>query len=672
MLETAIVEVSPSTVDDTTDDGVWIEALPARVYHTPQYGEVPITTDKLQRMITNFRQNVRGQEIATDYEHGLDQAKGLGASGWYRDFDIRPSTDDPTQMSLWTKVQFTDEAKQDIKSGKWKYWSLEWDDEYSTDNGYVVPDVIIGGGLTNRPVAKRTMPINFSEELWNGLDDDSKRMFAVWNASYVNNLPDSCFLYIETGGKKDNDGKTVPRSKRHLPYKDASGKIDLPHLRNAIARIPQMTGVSDALKSSLQAKARRLLGGQTKAASEQETRDAFSLLTERGFYVTLSEAAMEHSDPGIGAPIYEADAQPDPGTGQVVPRVTGDASNNDAAIPGMWRRDPLPNTSDLPGDEPETRQPSGRELDTGVITPGSTNFAEVADRRKFSDDSTYLNAAVKALNGYITEEDSEKDANDVQEAQTLVARIKALMEKENNEQESSDTVKAASEFIKRLLTKNGGSRMELSEQHVATLRELGLDFADDADADALVEVARTAFSEMTELRRNVSAASQEHEFAEKYPALWSEHQKLLDTNRANEARAFAESCSRINKAVGTGDEIKYEPTRDGLSARALEQIADVHKKFSEGKATIADFEESVKAIVNGGLVHFGEVGSSGIGEEPVAVDVTTATGVAAARRLFAEKVAEAQKDNAEISYEQAIAKAAEKYPEIAAAYRATA
>jgi len=85
------------------------------------------------------------------------------------------------------------------------------------------------------------------------------RMNAEWTTKYVNDLPDSAFLYIEPGGKKDAEGKTVPRSLRHLPYKDKNGNIDLPHLRNAIARIPQMKGISEDLKRSLQARARRLL-----------------------------------------------------------------------------------------------------------------------------------------------------------------------------------------------------------------------------------------------------------------------------------------------------------------------------------------------------------------------------------------------------------------------------
>lgn len=87
---------------------------------------------------------------------------------------------------------------------------------------------------------------------------------AVWSTAYVNDLPDSAFLYIESGGKKDTEGKTVPRSKRHFPYKDSSGKIDLPHLRNAIARIPQ-SNAPGLNKDSLQKRAQKLLGTSNKS-----------------------------------------------------------------------------------------------------------------------------------------------------------------------------------------------------------------------------------------------------------------------------------------------------------------------------------------------------------------------------------------------------------------------
>ncbi len=80
---------------------------------------------------------------------------------------------------------------------------------------------------------------------------------AVWTTAYMNTLPDSSFLYIEAGGKKDSEGKTEPRSLRHFPYKDASGKVDLPHLRNALARIPQ-SSLPQGVKDEVTAKARRI------------------------------------------------------------------------------------------------------------------------------------------------------------------------------------------------------------------------------------------------------------------------------------------------------------------------------------------------------------------------------------------------------------------------------
>lgn len=84
---------------------------------------------------------------------------------------------------------------------------------------------------------------------------------AVWSSAEVNDLPDSAFLYIEKGGTKDETGKTTPRSLRHFPYKDAEGKVDLPHLRNAIARIPQ-SNAPGLDKEALQARAQALLAKQ--------------------------------------------------------------------------------------------------------------------------------------------------------------------------------------------------------------------------------------------------------------------------------------------------------------------------------------------------------------------------------------------------------------------------
>lgn len=56
---------------------------------------------------------------------------------------------------------------------------------------------------------------------------------AAMTSASINDLPDSDFAYIESGGTKDASGRTVPRSLRHFPIHDAA------HVRNALARASQ-------------------------------------------------------------------------------------------------------------------------------------------------------------------------------------------------------------------------------------------------------------------------------------------------------------------------------------------------------------------------------------------------------------------------------------------------
>lgn len=99
---------------------------------------------------------------------------------------------------------------------------------------------------------------------------------AVWTTAFINTLPDSAFLHVESGGKKDSEGKTVPRNLRHFPFKGDDGKIDLPHLRNAIARIPQakIPGLTAQDLESLQNKARKLLEKEKEKLEGKETQAA--------------------------------------------------------------------------------------------------------------------------------------------------------------------------------------------------------------------------------------------------------------------------------------------------------------------------------------------------------------------------------------------------------------
>ena len=93
---------------------------------------------------------------------------------------------------------------------------------------------------------------------------------AKWSTAYINDLPDSSFLYVGPGGEKV-EGKTTPRSLRKFPIKGPDGKVDLPHLRNAIARIPQ-SDLPAAKKKSLQERARLMLEERNEGRADSVRR----------------------------------------------------------------------------------------------------------------------------------------------------------------------------------------------------------------------------------------------------------------------------------------------------------------------------------------------------------------------------------------------------------------
>jgi len=60
--------------------------------------------------------------------------------------------------------------------------------------------------------------------------NQKKLVERVWAGRYINSLPDSAFAIVY-----EENGETA----RKFPHHDAGGNVDLPHLRNANARLPQ-------------------------------------------------------------------------------------------------------------------------------------------------------------------------------------------------------------------------------------------------------------------------------------------------------------------------------------------------------------------------------------------------------------------------------------------------
>jgi HK97 family phage prohead protease len=133
-------------------------------------------------------------------------------------------------------------------------------------------------------------------------DGEISEYKAVWSTAYVNNLPDSAFLYVESG-TKDSEGKTTPRSKRHFPYKSAEGNVDLPHLRNALARIPQ-SSLPDDVKSKATSKAQRILDNATKSVEAgKEHWPSEDPLVQEAMATSLEHARKTSDIPQTTAPV---------------------------------------------------------------------------------------------------------------------------------------------------------------------------------------------------------------------------------------------------------------------------------------------------------------------------------------------------------------------------------
>jgi len=128
------------------------------------------------------------------------------------------------------------------------------------------------------------------------MDDDADDMFGLMSAKDINDLPDSAFAYIEPGGTKDADGKTVPRSLRHFPIHDAA------HVRNALARASQSPFGTKALTKIHKAAKKMGVGDY---AADPEADELFALMPKtkgwRGMIAPIDKPTGDGRRFGPGA-----------------------------------------------------------------------------------------------------------------------------------------------------------------------------------------------------------------------------------------------------------------------------------------------------------------------------------------------------------------------------------
>jgi len=119
--------------------------------------------------------------------------------------------------------------------------------------------------------------------------DEGELDLAKWTRAFINDLPDSAFAVIEPAYKS---GKTDNKNARHLPHHGADGKVDLSHLRNALARMNQIKPVTDSITAdALRRQAKKHLTAHAKKLlpTSQWAKGAMSVEKEEIQALTLEE-----------------------------------------------------------------------------------------------------------------------------------------------------------------------------------------------------------------------------------------------------------------------------------------------------------------------------------------------------------------------------------------------
>lgn len=305
MSEVGVVAITGAQIN--ADGTSWIEVMPTaeKVRNGEWYFSV--SEDDLTTLASYIQENP--DRIPIDYDHaGAEPTGSTRAAGWFTGEArvIAANAQGPTgetqdRPSAWAQVKWTPAAVQEIRDGVFRFISPEWHFAAKDPKTGLMTQLrdLVAATLTNRPFFKNLAPVTAKDladseqidaitaehgediaelvlrslEIENTQEMAQKLLAAVWTTAYINDLPDSSFLYIEPGGEKDSEGKTTPRSLRHFPVRDASGSPDPAHVRNALARIPQSNVPAEA-KAAATAKCQRMLrdmGGNPSATDQGPT-----------------------------------------------------------------------------------------------------------------------------------------------------------------------------------------------------------------------------------------------------------------------------------------------------------------------------------------------------------------------------------------------------------------
>ena len=141
----------------------WVTVTRTGDFSDPRYGNFSITPLMLAQMVSNFDKRVTGQDVYIDVAHKHSD----GAAAKVMKLEVQDNR-------LRAMVEWTPYGIAAVKERGFSYLSAEFHEDWKDNEKQVAHGcVLLGAGLTIRPVIKRLDPVQLST------DDDSERPYRL-------------------------------------------------------------------------------------------------------------------------------------------------------------------------------------------------------------------------------------------------------------------------------------------------------------------------------------------------------------------------------------------------------------------------------------------------------------------------------------------------------------
>jgi phage I-like protein len=134
------------------------QVLPEGKFVHPWYGDLDFSAPVLRAFKRNFDKRILGTDIMVDEGHARQKALG-----WFRGLHHgKKSVGEVEYAGLFAEVEWTALGREYLEGKIYKYFSAEVG-SYTDPEGNKTENVLLGGGLTNRPFFKQMPAVRFED-----------------------------------------------------------------------------------------------------------------------------------------------------------------------------------------------------------------------------------------------------------------------------------------------------------------------------------------------------------------------------------------------------------------------------------------------------------------------------------------------------------------------------